>query len=197
MPDTINPNRRGRPRRFDAEAAVATAQGLFHAGGYDGVSVADLTRALGINPPSFYAAFGSKAGLFNRVLDHWARTAAIPLGEILGADRPVAEGLAALLEEAARRYAADSAEAGCLVLEGVRCNDAEARAAACAYHLAAETTIADYVAVRHPAEAGRVADFVSTTMSGLSAKARNGHSLNQLVSTARLAALALGQALPA
>jgi hypothetical protein len=39
---------RGRPRRFDPDEAVATAQRLFHAKGYDGVSVADLTRALGI-----------------------------------------------------------------------------------------------------------------------------------------------------
>ena len=66
---TNNPAPRGRPRRFDPDAAVATAQQLFHARGYDAVSVADLTEALGINPPSFYAAFGSKAGLYARILD--------------------------------------------------------------------------------------------------------------------------------
>ena len=61
---TTNRSRtRGRPRKFDPEAAVATAQQLFHERGYDAVSVADVTDALGINPPSFYAAFGSKAGL--------------------------------------------------------------------------------------------------------------------------------------
>ncbi len=47
----------GRPRQFDAEQAIETAQRLFHARGYDAVSVADLTQAFGINPPSFYAAF--------------------------------------------------------------------------------------------------------------------------------------------
>ncbi|MBE4678365.1 SDR family NAD(P)-dependent oxidoreductase, partial [Escherichia coli] len=30
----------------------------------DAVSVAEITDYLGINPPSLYAAFGSKAGLF-------------------------------------------------------------------------------------------------------------------------------------
>jgi TetR/AcrR family transcriptional repressor for divergent bdcA len=186
---------RGRPRRFDPDQAVATAQALFHARGYDAVSVADVTQALGINPPSFYAAFGNKAGLYSRVLDHWAATSAIPLDDILRPDRPTAQALAALLEESARRYAADPA-AGCLVLEGTRATDEEARGAACAFNRAAEAAIRDYIAQRHPAEAERVADFVSTTMSGLSAKARNGHSLDQLLATARLAALALPHVLP-
>lgn len=193
---TNNMRTRGRPRRFDPDEAVATAAQLFHAHGYEAVSVADVTVALGIKAPSFYAAFGSKAGLYRRVLDHWAKTGAIPLGEILRDDRPVASSLAALLEEAARRYAADPAAAGCLVIEGTRCHDEEAREAARAFNLAGEAAIHDYIAARHPDEAGRVADFVSTTMSGLSAKARSGHNLDQLLATARLAGLAVTQALP-
>jgi TetR/AcrR family transcriptional repressor for divergent bdcA len=187
---------RGRPRSFNPEQAVATAQRLFHARGYDAVSVADVTEALGINPPSFYAAFGSKAGLYARVLERYNSGSAIPLASLLRADRPVAECLAAVLEEAARYYAADPNASGCLVLEGVRCNDGDAREAARAYNLAAENVIRDYVAARYPKDAERLTDFVSTTMSGLSAKARNGHSLDQLLATARLAGLALAQALP-
>lgn len=186
---------RGRPRRFDPEEAVATAQHLFHAQGYDAVSVADVTEALGINPPSFYAAFGNKAGLYTRVLDRWAATGAVPLTDILRPDRPVAEALAAVLEEAARRYADDPVAAGCLVLEGTRCNDPAAREAALIFNKAAESLIRDYVAMRHPAQAEHVADFVSTTMSGLSAKARNGHDLDRLLASARLAARAVAQAL--
>lgn len=195
--DTKKVRPRGRPRRFDPDDAVATARGLFHARGYDAVSVSDVTEALGINPPSFYSAFGSKTGLYTRVLESWADTWAIPLGEILRPDRPVAACLAALLEEAARRYAADPAATGCLVLEGTRCNDLQARQAALSFNLAGETAIREYIAARHPEKAQRLADFVSTTMSGLSAKARNGHSLEQLLATARLASLAIAQALPA
>ncbi|MGH7104041.1 MAG: TetR/AcrR family transcriptional regulator [Acetobacteraceae bacterium] len=188
---------RGRPRRFDPDQAVATAQRLFHARGYDAVSVADVTEALGINPPSFYAAFGNKAGLYARILGRYADTDAIPLADLLRPERPVAECLAAVLEEAARRYAADPAAAGCLVLEGVRCNDPEAREAARAFHAAAEDVIRRYIAARHPEEAERLTDFVSTTMAGLSAKSRNGHGLDRLLATARLAGLAVAQALPA
>jgi TetR/AcrR family transcriptional regulator, repressor for divergent bdcA len=191
---------RGRPRRFDREEAVATAQNLFHARGYDAVSVADVTEALGINPPSFYAAFGSKAGLYDLILERWAKTGAIPLDTLLRPDRPVAECLGAVLEEAARRYAADPADpaaSGCIVLEGTRCNAPDAREAALIFNLAAEGNIRDYIAARYPDDAERLADYVATTMAGLSAKARNGHSLDQLLSTARLAGMVLAQALPA
>ena len=193
---TDKPRLRGRPRRFDLDEAVAIAQRLFHARGYDAVSVADVTEALGINPPSFYAAFGSKAGLYARVLERYNGSSAIPLAALLRNDRSVAECLSAMLEEAARYYAADPGAAGCLVLESVRCTAPEAREPAHAYNLAAERVIHDYIAARYPQHAERLTDFVSTTMSGLSAKARSGHRLDQLLATARVAGLALAQTVP-
>lgn len=188
---------RGRPRRFDPDEAVATAQHLFHAKGYDGVSVADLTKALGINPPSFYAAFGSKAQLYARVLDRYALTGAVPLSQILAADQPLAVSLAQVLEQAARSYAADPAATGCMVLEGTRCNDSEARDAACGFHVAAQDLIRNSIAERYPQEAARLADFVSTTMAGLSASARHGQGLDRLLATAGLAGMAIAQVLAA
>jgi TetR/AcrR family transcriptional repressor for divergent bdcA len=187
---------RGRPRRFDPDEAVVTAQRLFHEKGYDALSVADLTKALGINPPSFYAAFGSKAGLYARVLERYAAAGAIPLATILRTDRPLAEGLADVLVEAARYYAGDAAATGCMVLEGTRCNDAEAREAAAAYHVAAQDFIRNAIAARCPQEADRVTDFVCTTMAGLSASARHGQGLDRLLASARLAGQALVHVLP-
>lgn len=191
------PRTRGRPRCFDPDEAVATAQRLFHAHGFDAVSVADVIAAVGINPPSFYAAFGNKAGLYARVLDRYAATDAIPLRDLLRPERPVAECLAAVLKEAARRYTADPTAAGCLVLEGTRGNDEEAREAACAFQVVAEDMIRSYIAARHPEEAERLTDFVSTTMAGLSANARKGRSLDRLLATAHLAGLAIAHALAA
>ncbi|ROM33848.1 TetR family transcriptional regulator [Pseudomonas poae] len=194
MPATNKPAR-GRPRRFDPDQAVATAQHLFHIKGYDNVSVADLTKELGINPPSFYAAFGSKTQLYKRVLDRYALTGAVPLLEILGADRPLAVSLAQVLEQAARFYAADPSATGCIVLEGTRCNDMEAREAACGFHIAAQDVIRNSIAERYPQEADRLTDFVSTTMAGLSASARHGQSLDRLLATAQLAGVALAHAI--
>ena len=197
MDTTEKPRARGRPRAFDADQAIATAQKLFHTHGYDGVSVAEITEALGIKPPSFYAAFGSKHGLYLRVLERYAGTGAVPLPELLRDDRPLAESLVAVLEEAARRYADDCGTCGCLVLASVHSTDAEAREVASSAQAAAEATIRSFIAARHPAEAERLTDFISTTMAGLSANARNGHTLEQLLSTARLAGLAITQILPA
>ncbi|MGB6243292.1 MAG: TetR/AcrR family transcriptional regulator [Castellaniella sp.] len=185
----------GRPRSFDPDQAVAIAQRLFHAQGYDAVSVAHVTDVLGINPPSFYAAFGNKAGLYARVLDRYASTGTIPLKEILRSDRPVADCLAAVLEDAAWRYAADPETAGCLVLEGTHAEDPQARAAACQFHAAAEGMIRTYIAERHPEKAERLTDFISLFMQGLSAKARQGYSADRLMNTVRLASRALADEL--
>jgi TetR/AcrR family transcriptional repressor for divergent bdcA len=186
---------RGRPRRFDPDAAVATAQRLFHERGYDAVSVADLTGALGINPPSFYAAFGSKAALYARILDRYAVTGAIPLAQIFEPDRPLAEALTEVLLESARHYAADATATGCMVLEGTRCDDPQARELACAYHVAAQNMIRERIAERYPLQADRLADFVCTTMAGLSASARHGQGLERLSATAQLAGAAIAAAL--
>src|SRR5690349_9540518 len=61
----------GRPRAFDKDKALDMALAVFWERGYAGTSIADLTQALGINPPSLYAAFGNKEALFHQVLDRY------------------------------------------------------------------------------------------------------------------------------
>ena len=58
----------GRPRSFDEATAVAAAASLFCERGYDGTSVDDLVRVLGIHRGSLYQTFGSKRGLWLRAL---------------------------------------------------------------------------------------------------------------------------------
>lgn len=57
-----------RPRSFDETAAVSAAAGLFAVHGYEGTSVDDLVRGLGVHRGSLYAVFGSKRALYLRVL---------------------------------------------------------------------------------------------------------------------------------
>jgi TetR/AcrR family transcriptional repressor for divergent bdcA len=114
---------------------------------------------------------------------------------VLRPGRPVAEALAALLQVAARNYVTDPAAAGCLALEGTRCDDPGARECAAASVAAGEDIIRRFVAADYPDQAEAITDYVTTTLAGLSAKAREGQDLERLLSTARLAGMVLAQAL--
>jgi AcrR family transcriptional regulator len=61
----------GRPREFDMDAALDEAMEVFWRRGYEGATIAELTGAMGINPPSLYAAFGNKEGLLKAALDRY------------------------------------------------------------------------------------------------------------------------------
>jgi len=59
---------KGRARQFDLEMALDSAEAVFRARGFSGAGVNDLMAAIGIGSGSFYAAFGSKSGLYEKVL---------------------------------------------------------------------------------------------------------------------------------
>jgi AcrR family transcriptional regulator len=62
----------GRPRAFDVDFALDRALHVFWQKGYEGASLSDLTKAMRINRPSLYAAFGNKEALFRKALDRYA-----------------------------------------------------------------------------------------------------------------------------
>jgi AcrR family transcriptional regulator len=55
---------RGRKREFDRDKALQAAMLAFWRKGYRATSIPDLCDAMGIRPPSLYAAFGNKESLF-------------------------------------------------------------------------------------------------------------------------------------
>lgn len=59
----------GRPRSFDYDEALSSAMNVFWEKGFDGASIRDLTKAMGIPAPSLYSAFGDKQELFLKTID--------------------------------------------------------------------------------------------------------------------------------
>ncbi|ENA27857.1 hypothetical protein HMPREF1487_09040 [Pseudomonas sp. HPB0071] len=182
-------NEKPRQRRpaFDREQGIAIAQALFHQRGFDAVSLTDLTEAMNIKPPSFYAAYGSKAELFERAMHRYADENALPMDKLLGSGRPPAEALTALLVAAARQYGRDRTLRGCLITEGMRADDPTARNMAEKLSDAGIQAVRRYLDQVRPDAAQVLADYVLITLRGLSAAACSGMSSMRLVEAAQLA----------
>jgi TetR/AcrR family transcriptional regulator, copper-responsive repressor len=58
------PTRRGRPRGFEPETALAQAMDVFWSDGFAATSLDDISAATGLNRPSLYGAFGDKRALY-------------------------------------------------------------------------------------------------------------------------------------
>lgn len=178
-------DQRGRPRSFDMEEAVHKAVRLFHRRGYDAVGVAELGAELGIKPPSFYAAFGSKAGLFERAVEHYSTSDANVFGRAQASGDTVSEVIERMLLVAAEVYPEHDGVAGCLVLDGARNSaDPEAKAIIASYKKASRTALRDFIATRYPAKAETLADLVVIALEGMSGSARDGASAAALKSFA-------------
>lgn len=63
----------GRKRIFDKDLALERAMHVFWRNGFSGTSLSDLTKAMSINKPSLYAAFGNKEQLYASALKTYAR----------------------------------------------------------------------------------------------------------------------------
>jgi AcrR family transcriptional regulator len=84
---TPKKRRRGRPREYDADKALASAAECFWRYGYSGTSLDALATATGMNRPSLYAAFGDKHDLYLKTLRRY-RDESRTTAQALLVDRP-------------------------------------------------------------------------------------------------------------
>jgi AcrR family transcriptional regulator len=191
-PETAAPP--GRPLAFDPDTALDRAMHVFWAKGYEGTSLSNLTRAMRINRPSLYAAFGNKEELFRRVLDRYMDGPVAYFGKALAASK--ARDVVEQIFLGTARMAEDpKIPAGCLMVQGaLACGNASARKEVAARRVAAEVALrrrlqrakreGDLPKSADPAE---LAHYVMTVVRGMAVQPAGGANRDQLRRVARTA----------
>jgi AcrR family transcriptional regulator len=87
------PKRRGRPRAYEPEVALARALDVFWKEGFAATSLDDLSAATGMNRPSLYGAFGDKRELYIKSYESYRDRARQRMGEAFAADLPMRDML--------------------------------------------------------------------------------------------------------
>lgn len=111
----------GRPRTFDRDVAIVQALHLFWQHGYDATSLSQLKAHIGggITAPSFYAAFGSKQGLFNEVMERYFTTHGRVTDSLFDTSLPPREAIELTLRQSAKMQCEPGHPKGCLVALGL------------------------------------------------------------------------------
>lgn len=180
---------RGRPRAFDRAEALERAGLTFWKLGYEGASIADLTKAMGITPQSLYAAFSSKADLYREALG-WYQSNIGGFAIATLEEPDVIIALERLLTEAAVEYSAPGRPHGCMISTAVLNCAEENQPIAEMVEDRRNTTLnalqgriaRGIVEGQLPPEtdARALARFVGAIIQGMSVQARDGASASEL-----------------
>ncbi len=111
---------------FDREVALHQAMLLFWRHGYESTSISDLTAALGVTPPSIYAAFGNKRQLFLEAVERYL-TGPVSSASIIADAESARDAVAGLLEAAVVGFTGVDSPPGCLLASAaISCSPAAA-----------------------------------------------------------------------
>jgi len=197
----------GRPREFDRDEALKAAALLFWKHGFSGTSTRSLSTSLGISSSSLYAAFGSKADLFDEAVRTYARRYSAIYGAAL--TEPTLKGVVShVLIDSAREFGRTAeGHPGCLTSSAVM---ADASSTLDVRGYVTELQRRDEGRLRERIESdvldGRVsttiepaalAGLVQTLWHGLAARADLGASADELLAAAESAIACLPIAQPA
>lgn len=177
---------RGRPRAFDRESALERAMETFWARGYEGASITELTRAMGVGSPSLYAAFGSKNKLFREATELYERKLGVEIGDAMAAAPTAKAAIEAFLSVSAATLSRAGRPPGCMIVltaangfgacDETRCALKAARAGVRA---TLERTLEQAVAAGELPEGldiAAIAGFYVTVQQGMSIQAVDGAS---------------------
>ncbi len=180
---------RGRPRGFDRDAALKSAMEVFWSKGYEGAQLVDLTRAMGISPPSFYAAFGTKEEAFREAVDLYVETVGSAPMRALERARTLRSGLKVLMKGSID-VALSTEAGGCMLILGI-VNHLPESAGAAAYLKAARQLTHQLIEKRirraieegelaSACDAAALANYYHGILQAISFQARDGASRAEL-----------------
>jgi AcrR family transcriptional regulator len=185
----------GRPREFDENKALERAMEVFWRHGYEGATLPALTKAMGINRPSLYAAFGSKEGLFRRALDRYVAGPADYVRVAMAA--PTAREVVKQLLNGAVKLLSDPAHPhGCLLVQGALACGAECDAIGKALTARRATGVAALAKrlekaklngdLPKDADAAALACYFTAVIYGLAVQAAGGATRKELQAVANV-----------
>ena len=182
---------RGRPRSFDRDQALQQAMEVFWAKGFEGASLMDLTDAMGISPPSLYAAFGDKEQLFLEAVERYQKRngESCPYCSEPTARSAVEKLLLYMAEELTSR----DHPRGCMMMMAAATtagSSEKLQAALTAKRMAGRLRLKQRIEqgikdgdVPAGTDAAALADFYSTITNGMSMQAREGATRKSLMAT--------------
>lgn len=186
---------RGRPRSFDRDKALERAMHVFWRQGYEATSVSDLTRAMRINPPSLYAAFGDKERLYLEALERYQRSRLDSMAKWLDEEATAKAAVGRLLTEAAGLLVRSGAPRGSmLVLSSMNCSEASLQSELAQRRASGRAILKARIdqglregELPPGTDTAALADFYSTVLQGMSVQARDGATRKRLLATAEAA----------
>jgi AcrR family transcriptional regulator len=110
------PRRRGRPRAYEPDVALAKALDLFRKDGFAATSLDDLSAATGMNRPSLYGAFGDKRELYIKSYQRYRNDARTAMIEVFRSEQPIRERLKRIFAIALDIYLGGESPRGCFTV---------------------------------------------------------------------------------
>ena len=104
-----------RQKEFDRDEVLHKAMEVFWARGYDGTSIQDLVKHMGINRQSLYDTFGDKHTLFLEALDRYREIESRKVFEQLDRPGSVKKNLRLLFSGVVEKALSEEGRRGCFV----------------------------------------------------------------------------------
>jgi TetR/AcrR family transcriptional regulator, copper-responsive repressor len=188
---------RGRPLSFDRDAALERAMHVFWERGYEAASIADLTAAMGITPPSLYTAYGDKEKLFLEAIERYGKGPGSYVQRALDEEPTARRAIQRILEEAAEELTEACHPLGCMmVMATTNCSVAaehiqtalvNRRALGVAMMQARIQRGLDEGELPAATDANALANFYATVYQGMSMQAKDGATRESLLASVEMA----------